>query len=256
VPSASDRTEAQVIRRDVVHRLLDRKVEPALGRWTVHDVLGSRSVSRELAAPAIAVQTGEACRMRTLAPLLAAATIVTIARTAGAGEPGIASTLEGDPMASKRQPFLPPRWFIRGAWIVHRALVSLSGGRIGLGKPSKSYGTLRLHTTGRRSGARRMALLGYFEDGPNLFTLAMNGWGEPEPAWWLNLQANPDATIELADETRPIRARAATGNERDRLWAVFEQHSASLGAYAARRPRETAVVVFEPRGSTSVAARS
>jgi deazaflavin-dependent oxidoreductase (nitroreductase family) len=54
---------------------------------------------------------------------------------------------------------------------------------------------LRLHTTGRRTGAKRVAILGYFEDGPNLFTLAMNGWGEPDPAWWLNLQANPDATI-------------------------------------------------------------
>ena len=42
------------------------------------------------------------------------------------------------------------------------------------------------------------AILGYFEDGPNLVTLAMNGWGAPEPAWWLNLQARPDTVVELA----------------------------------------------------------
>ena len=47
----------------------------------------------------------------------------------------------------------------------------------------------------------------------------MNGWGAPEPAWWLNLQAKPDATVDLkGGETRPIRARKATPEERPRLW--------------------------------------
>ena len=50
---------------------------------------------------------------------------------------------------------------------------------------------MRLHSVGRRSGAERVAILAYFEEGPNLVTLAMNGWGAPEPAWWLNLQAAP-----------------------------------------------------------------
>ncbi len=151
-------------------------------------------------------------------------------------------------MATKGSPFLPPRWFIRAAWAVHRALYSISGGRLGLGKPTATnYGTLRLHTTGRRTGAERVAMLGYFEDGPNLFTLAMNGWGEPEPAWWLNLQASPDATIDLPDGPRRVRARVASGDERARLWSEIEQRNPSLDGYAARRSRETAVVVFEPR---------
>ena len=80
---------------------------------------------------------------------------------------------------------------------------------------------LRLTTIGRRSGQSRVAIIGYYEDGPNLVTLAMNGWGEKEPAWWLNLQAQPDTTVDLAGDTRAIRARAATGDERDRLWAKF-----------------------------------
>jgi deazaflavin-dependent oxidoreductase (nitroreductase family) len=148
-------------------------------------------------------------------------------------------------------PFLPPRWFIRAAWVVHRAIYSISGGRMGLGPPTaKTYGTLRIHTIGRRTGERRTAILGYYEDGPNLFTLAMNGWGEPEPAWWLNLQAHPDATIDLKDGPREITARAASGKERDRLWSAMRDHVPNLDGYAARRSRETAVVVFEPRTPT------
>ena len=99
-----------------------------------------------------------------------------------------------------RKPWLPPRWFIRFAWAFHRGLFRISGGRFGLRTPRPdTYGMLRLTVTGRRSGVDRSVILGYLEDGPNLVTMAMNGWGDPEPAWWLNLQANPFATVELGD---------------------------------------------------------
>jgi len=134
------------------------------------------------------------------------------------------------------------------AWIVHRAIYAISGGRRGLRPPTPAtYGMLRIHTIGRRTGEPRIAILGYFEDGPNLFTLAMNGWGEPEPAWWLNLQAHPDATLDLLEGSREITARAAQGEERDRLWSAMRRVEPHLDAYATRRSRETAVVVFEPR---------
>jgi deazaflavin-dependent oxidoreductase (nitroreductase family) len=113
---------------------------------------------------------------------------------------------------------------------------------------------MRLHTIGRRSGKPRTAILGYFEDGPNLYTLAMNGWGEPEPAWWLNLQANPDVTIDLHEGPRRFHAHEATGDERARLWAAMAQVERNLDAYATRRPRGTALVVFEPRPDPSPAA--
>jgi deazaflavin-dependent oxidoreductase (nitroreductase family) len=113
---------------------------------------------------------------------------------------------------------------------------------------------MRIHTIGRRTGEHRTAILGYYEDGPNVFTLAMNGWGEPEPAWWLNLQAHPDATLDLPDGSREITARAAEGEERDRLWAEMRQHEPKLDGYAARRPNGTAVVVFEPRSSSGAVA--
>jgi deazaflavin-dependent oxidoreductase (nitroreductase family) len=151
-----------------------------------------------------------------------------------------------------KEPSLPPRWVIRVAWVVHRALYSISGGRFGLRKPTpKTYGLLRIHTTGRRTGAKRTAILGYYEDGPNLYTLAMNGWGDPEPKWWLNLQANPNATIDMPDGPREIRAREATGDERARLWSEMARRASSLDGWAALRSRQTAVVVFEPRGGRS-----
>ncbi|MBB5787701.1 nitroreductase/quinone reductase family protein [Jiangella mangrovi] len=92
-------------------------------------------------------------------------------------------------MPAEKPPRVPPRWFVRTAWTVHRA----------------------------------------------------------EPAWWLNLQAHPDATAELAGRTLPVRARAAEGAERDRLWALWQTIDKDLDAFAARRPAETAVVILAPR---------
>lgn len=150
-------------------------------------------------------------------------------------------------MSEPRSPWLPPRWFIRAFWAGHRAVYSVTGGRRGLRKPTPTrWGMMRLRTVGRRSGTPRAAILGYFEDGPNLVTMAMNGWGEPEPAWWLNLQARPDTTVDLVDGPRAVHGRAATGDERTRLWARWAEYDEGLDAYAARRPGETAVVVLEP----------
>jgi deazaflavin-dependent oxidoreductase (nitroreductase family) len=105
---------------------------------------------------------------------------------------------------------------------------------------------MRLHTVGRRSGAPRSVILGYYEDGPNLITMAMNGWDDPEPAWWLNLQAKPVAEVELKGARRTVRGRAATGEERDRLWARWRTFDERLDGYASRRSRPTAVVILEP----------
>ena len=75
---------------------------------------------------------------------------------------------------------------------------------------------MRLTTVGRHSGKKRSVIVGYYADGPNLVTMAMNGWRDAEPAWWLNLQGHPDATVKLTDGTRAIRGRAAQGDEHDR----------------------------------------
>jgi len=143
---------------------------------------------------------------------------------------------------------LPPRWFVYLAWYVHRGLFRGTAGRVGLWRPKDSrWGTLRLTTIGRRTGKRRGVIIAYIEDGANLVGLAMNGWADGEPAWWLNLQARPDASVELVDGPRPVRAHAATGEERSRLWARWRELDAKLDACAALRSSETAVVVMEPR---------
>jgi F420H(2)-dependent quinone reductase len=146
-------------------------------------------------------------------------------------------------------PKVPPRWFVRLAWATHRGLYRGTGGRLGLWRPKPGkWGALRLTTTGRRSGRPRSVILGYVEDGPNLVTLAMNGWGDGEPAWWLNLQAQPDANVEVAGGSRPVRGRAAVGAERDRLWDRWRRIDTQLDDFAALRSSETAVVILEPAG--------
>jgi deazaflavin-dependent oxidoreductase (nitroreductase family) len=147
-----------------------------------------------------------------------------------------------------KSPSLPPRWFIRSFWVVQRAVYSVTRGRFGLRPATASqWGMLRLHTVGRRSGRERTAILGYFEDGPDLVTMAMNGWADPEPAWWLNLQAQPDVAVDLPGGSRAVHARAADKDERPRLWAMQATYDKDLDGYAARRSRETAVVILEPR---------
>lgn len=143
---------------------------------------------------------------------------------------------------------LPPRWFVVTAWHVHRMIVWVSGRRKGLWPPRPGkWGALRLTTRGRRSGEPRSVIVGYYEEGPNLVSLAMNGWGAADPAWWLNLQAHPEAIVELAGGIRrKVLGRAAVGEDRERLWQRWRELDQNLDGYAARRPRETAVVVLEP----------
>ena len=146
---------------------------------------------------------------------------------------------------------VPPRWFVVTAWYVHRGIYRITRGRLGLWRPKPNrWGTLRLTTTGRRSGQPRSVILGYVEDGPNLVTLAMNGWSPGEPAWWLNLRENAHAEVVVAGGSFRVSGRAAHGEERARLWARWRDIDENLDGFAALRPTETAVVVLEPARST------
>jgi deazaflavin-dependent oxidoreductase (nitroreductase family) len=154
------------------------------------------------------------------------------------------TSIETQPGSARR---LPPRWFIRFFWVMHRAVYSVTAGRLGLrnAKPD-AWGMLRLRTIGRRTGEERVAILGYIEDGADMVTLAMNGWADPEPAWWLNLQAHPEATVDIRGGSVPVIGRAAAGEERDRLWAKWDSLDGSTSAYSSLRSRDTAVVILEP----------
>ncbi len=147
-----------------------------------------------------------------------------------------------------KKPFLPPRWVIHLAWRIHRGLYRGTGGRLGLRRPKPDrWGMMWLIATGRRTGKRRGVPLAYIEDGTDLITLAMNGWGRAEPAWWLNLQADPEVEVVLVDGPRLVTARAADPRERERLWDTWRGVDPELDAFAALRPTETAVVILSPR---------
>lgn len=156
------------------------------------------------------------------------------------------------PDAQVQRTSVPPRWFVGLAWSIHRGLYRVTGGRLGLRRATPGrWGMMRLTTIGRRTGEERSVILGYLEDGPNLVTMAMNGWADADPAWWLNLQAHPQASVVVADGPQAVTGRAAEGEERERLWARWRDTNSSLDAYAELRSRETAVVVLEPeRNST------
>ena len=151
--------------------------------------------------------------------------------------------------ASPPSPRLPPRWFVRSAWVIHRALYTVTRGRFGLRPPRPDrWGMLRLRTVGRRTGEERSAILAYFGDGPDLVLMAMNGWAEPDPAWWLNLQAHPDAVVDLPDGSREVTARLAEGEQRSRLWAAWTVVTKGLDGYATRRS-DTPIIILEPQAT-------
>lgn len=146
-------------------------------------------------------------------------------------------------------PKLPAAWFKHAFWRVHRAVYRLSGGHF-LWTPASrlGWGALHLTTIGRKSGKERSVIVGYIEDGPNVVTLAMNGWEDGDPAWWRNIEAHPDAVVRLPHQKRrPVHARPATGEERERLWRRWAEIDEGLDALARGRSTETPVVVLEPR---------
>lgn len=145
-------------------------------------------------------------------------------------------------------PKRPPAWFVHGAWRVHRALYKVSGGRfLWTTSNKRGWGALRLTTIGRKSGQERNVIVGYLEDGPNLVLVAMNGWDEGHPAWWLNLKANPNAVVRLPNEQpRRVHAIQAEGPNRERLWRRWTAVQRDYDAFAVNRSTDTPVIVLAP----------
>jgi deazaflavin-dependent oxidoreductase (nitroreductase family) len=142
----------------------------------------------------------------------------------------------------------PPRaaWLV--LWGLHKALRRVSGGRIGTRAPSDDrVGTLFLHTVGWKSGEPRTNGLYYLDDGPDVIVVASNAGADWEPAWWVNLRAQPYAEIEMAGKRRPVRAREATAEEAARLWPRLDAANPDFVAYRARVSRHIPIVILEPR---------
>ena len=119
-----------------------------------------------------------------------------------------------------------------------------SGGKVGgqfAGAPM-----LLLHTTGARSGAKRVNPLVYQPDGENLVIFASKGGAPTHPDWYHNLVAHPDVTVEVGDRTVPMRARVAEGAERERIWERQKKVMPGFADYEANTTRVIPVVVLEP----------
>jgi deazaflavin-dependent oxidoreductase (nitroreductase family) len=104
--------------------------------------------------------------------------------------------------------------------------------------------TLLLTTVGRRTGQLRRTALIYGMSGPDHVVVASKGGAPSHPAWYLNLQANPRAEIQVGGERHRVVARTAQGEERSRLWDQMRAIWPDYEVYATRTDREIPVVVL------------
>jgi deazaflavin-dependent oxidoreductase (nitroreductase family) len=106
---------------------------------------------------------------------------------------------------------------------------------------------LLLTTVGRSSGEERTTPLIYRADGERWVVVASKGGAPRNPAWYENLRAQPDATIQVRSEEIPVRASTAEGAERERLWALMAEVWPDYDEYKTRTDRQIPVVVLERR---------
>lgn len=92
---------------------------------------------------------------------------------------------------------------------------------------------LLLHNTGAKSGAERVNPLVYQALDANFAVFASKGGAPTNPAWYYNLVANPDITIEVGTETLDVRARVAAAEERDQIWTRQKEEISTFADYEA-----------------------
>jgi deazaflavin-dependent oxidoreductase (nitroreductase family) len=128
---------------------------------------------------------------------------------------------------------------------VHLFWYRLTGGTIGgslAGRP-----VLLLTTTGRKSGRRRTTPLVYLEDGDNMVLVASNGGNPRHPVWWLNLERNPEAEVQVRNKKSRVTAETAEGEERERLWGLVVEMYSGYEGYQRTTNREIPVVILRPQ---------
>lgn len=133
---------------------------------------------------------------------------------------------------------------------IHAAIYRRTGGRMGNHIPGwPDTRILLLNHTGAKSGVQRTSPLMYREqDGGTIAVVASKAGQPTNPAWFHNLVATPDATIQVGADVREVRARVATDEERDRLWPQFVAHFPGYDFYERNaQGRKIPVVILEPR---------
>jgi deazaflavin-dependent oxidoreductase (nitroreductase family) len=129
---------------------------------------------------------------------------------------------------------------------VHALVYRATGGLIGHRFPGTPP-MLLLDHVGARSGAERTTPLVYVEDGPNVVLVASKGGYPRNPAWFHNLRAHPETTVQIGSERRAVRARVAGPEERRRLWPKAVAVYRGYQGYQERTEREIPLVILEPR---------
>lgn len=131
----------------------------------------------------------------------------------------------------------------------HVALYRRSGGRFGGHIPGWPEARIALvDHTGARSGVRRTSPMMYLEDGDAIVVMASKAGQPTNPAWFHNLKANPETTVQIGPEVREVRARVATDEERDRLWAKFVAMYPGSEFYRRNaKDRQIPIVILDPR---------
>jgi F420H(2)-dependent quinone reductase len=129
---------------------------------------------------------------------------------------------------------------------VHTLVYRLTGGAIGHRVPGWAP-MLLLDHEGAKSGTKRTTPLLYVKDPPDVVIVASKGGHPHHPAWYHNLRANPDTTVQIGSERRPVRARVATPEERARLWPKVVRAYSGYRTYQERTDREIPLVILEPR---------
>lgn len=127
---------------------------------------------------------------------------------------------------------------------VHTALYRRTNGRIGHSFPGLPS-MLLLDHKGAKSGIERTSPLLYIADGDDLVIVASKGGFPKHPAWFHNLKANPETTVQVGSDHRRVRARVATAEERARLWPKAVESYASYADYQRKAPREIPMVILE-----------
>ena len=129
---------------------------------------------------------------------------------------------------------------------VHTQLYRLTRGIVGHQFPG-SPPMLLLDHVGAKSGARRTTPLVYVDDHPDIVLVASKGGNPRNPAWYHNLRAHPDTTVQVGSERRPVHARVAGPDERGRLWPKALATYSGYEGYQRRTSREIPLVILEPR---------
>jgi F420H(2)-dependent quinone reductase len=132
---------------------------------------------------------------------------------------------------------------------VHVALYRRSGGRLGRKVPGFPGAEMALlDHRGAKSGILRTSPLMYLRDGESIAVVASKAGQPTNPAWFHNLMANPETTVQIGPEVLPVRARRAEAEERERLWARFVALYPGYESYRTRaHPRVIPVVILDPR---------